>query len=270
MLLPTQGPFPSVGSRIALLLLFSVCAMTNGQLYAQMTDPLVAMAESYKGNVAAIRTYFEDASEQVGFGFVTGEHNGKLFLATAAHVVADNALKTDSIRLRFAGDPRWFKASLIRAWTTEDLALLEIAKPLSYKWKKDGIDLAPFTYQRVRFIGQNSDPPTWGSPGSGEITTVAKGHISFTINTIEPGCSGAPLLTEKGIAGLIFQDEGRRSLAISIARVKELFLAGGQTQFFVLTESSSPPVSDTPLQPEIIHIAKQIFPKGDLVFELDD
>ncbi len=49
--------------------------------------------------------------------------------------------------------------------------------------------------------------------------------------SLEPGCSGAPLIGEKGIIGLILQDERASSVALHLARIREL-IGDARFQYF--------------------------------------
>ncbi|WP_052324551.1 SUMF1/EgtB/PvdO family nonheme iron enzyme [Haliscomenobacter hydrossis] len=214
---------------LALLLLFWSTLMP-----AQ--DPIAQMAESLKPNVFAIKTTFEDGSEEKGFGFITGEEKGKLYLATAAHVVRGIELnqKAKSIQVKFFKDIRWLEATFLYHWDREDLALLEMNKPTFVQWRSDCADFSPQNLQKVRFIGLNGNEPAWVYPGSGEIFDVSGNAIQFAIGTIRPGTSGAPLITEKGIVGLITQDEGGISTALKLTQIQTLFSGGGQYPYFGL------------------------------------
>ncbi len=61
-----------------ILFLAAVCLL-HGQ------DPVLRTAESLRNNVVRLSVIFPDGSKQEGFGFITGEKNGQLYLATAAH-----------------------------------------------------------------------------------------------------------------------------------------------------------------------------------------
>ena len=199
-------------------------------------DPIAQMAESLKPNVVAIKTTFEDGSEEKGFGFITGEELGKLYLATAAHVVRGIELnqKAKSIQVKFFRDIRWLEATFLYHWDREDVALLEMNKPTFVQWRSDCADFSPENLQKVRFIGLNGNEPAWVYPGSGEIFDVSGNDIQFAIGTIRPGTSGAPLITEKGVVGLITQDEGGNSIALKLTQIKALFSSGGQYPYFAL------------------------------------
>lgn len=203
----------------------------------QAQNNLDRLTDSLKQNVIAIKVIFTDDSEEKGFGFITGEQNGRLFLATAAHVVRgiDNDKTAKFIKARFYNDYRWFDAAFIRHWDQEDLALLEMAQPTFVRWRQECADLTPGTDSKVRFIGLNKNEPSWVDPGlDGKIFQQTEQKLSFAINTILPGTSGAPLITEKGIVGLIIKDEGTISEALKLTQIKVLFSGGGQYPYFAL------------------------------------
>lgn len=213
-------------------------------------NKLDQLTDSLKQNVIAIKVIFTDDSEEKGFGFITGEQNGRLFLATAAHVVRgiDNDKTAKSIKVRFYNDFRWFDAAFIRHWDQEDLALLEMAKPDFVHWKTKCVDLMPIsTHRKVRFIGLNDNEPNWVDPGlDGNIFQENEKEFSFAISTIRRGTSGAPLINEKGIVGLITKDDGGLAKALKLAIIKTLFSNSNQYAYFglqSLEENSSVPAT---------------------------
>jgi formylglycine-generating enzyme required for sulfatase activity len=205
-------------------------------------DATALMAEKLKTNVVAIRATFADGGEEKGFGFITGEEGGKLYLATAAHVVrGENLDKTaKTIKVKLFNDLRWFDATYVYHWDEDDLAVLELTKPSVARWKTDFADFTPVKFKAVRFIGLNGNEPSWVFPGSGEIYELTDTKIQFAIGTIRPGTSGAPLLSEKGILGLITKDDSGNSEAIKISRIKERFSNGGQYPYFKSPNNSKP------------------------------
>lgn len=198
-------------------------------------DLITQVCEILKPNVVGVKATFADGSDQSGFGFITGEEDGKLYLATAAHVVhgLDIGNLPKNIKVKFLSDTKWIEANLILNWEEEDLALLELNKPGFVKWRNDCFDFAPKSLQKTRFIGVNGNEPKWVYPGSGEIFDLSDPQkIHFTIGTIRPGSSGAPLIGEKGILGLILEDDSGTSTALRISRIKELFSRSGQHSYF--------------------------------------
>ncbi len=210
-------------------------------------DATALMAEKLKTNVVAIRATFADGGEEKGFGFITGEEGGKLYLATAAHVVrGENLNKTaKTIQVKLFNDLRWFDATYVYHWDEDDLAVLELSKPSVARWKTDFADFTPVKFKAVRFIGLNGNEPSWVFPGSGEIYELTDNKIQFAIGTIRPGTSGAPLLSEKGILGLITKDDAGTSEAIKISRIKERFSNGGQYPYFTLLTNIEPSTTNT-------------------------
>lgn len=200
------------------------------------TDPIAPLAESLKANVVAIRATL-DGTEEKGFGFITAEQNGRLYIATAAHVVRgpDMSKTAQQIHIKFYSDISWYPATFKAHWDNEDLALLEVTKPASLKWQPNCADLSPGASRKVRFIGLNANEPRWVDPGlDGNIFGDSEALLEFSINTIRPGTSGAPLITEQGIVGMITQDEGAISTALKITQIKKLFSGSGQYPYFGL------------------------------------
>ncbi len=221
----------------ATCLLLMLCIAT---LRAQF-DPLVKMGESLKGNVVAIRATFDDDSEEQGFGFITGEEGSKLFIATAAHVVFKGR-KASRIEVKFFNKIDWFSATYKVHWDEpDDLALLELTKPFKAKWRSDCANFSPRFRQAVLFLGRYvGGKPVWNfSARDGAISEPSENTISFSIDDIQPGCSGAPLFNEKGIIGMVKNaDNGNSSEALTLSRIRKLFSNDGQYPYFGLSNAA--------------------------------
>jgi formylglycine-generating enzyme len=203
--------------------------------------PLAVQAQgqfdAFKNNIVAIKASFDNGDEENGFGFITGEKNGRLYLATAAHVVrgVDMSKTPKTIKVQFYNDIRWVTATFLTHWDKEDLALLEIGQPANLKWLNACTNFAAAVNQKVRFIGLYDDEPNWVDPGiDGNIFKQDDLQYHFAIGTIRPGTSGAPLISEKGIVGMIIEDSGTISRALKIAKIQSLFNKGNQYAYFSL------------------------------------
>lgn len=208
-------PHSSRSKRLHVLIVFLLLGF-----YTQAQDQIIRVTEALKPNIVAIQTTFADGSSENGFGFITGEKNGQLYLVTAGHVVHGREAKTpQKIQVRFFSSLRQYAAEEENWFESDDLSLLTLPKPATVQWKPTFAHYSPQNYQTVRFVGKNQD---WISPGTGEIFRLSKDRIEFTMYSLEPGCSGAPLIGDKGIIGLILQDERASSVALHLARIREL------------------------------------------------
>ena len=216
----------------------------------QAQNKLSQITESLKKNVIAIRASFEEGESENGFGFIVGEQNNQLYFVTAAHVVRgpDQDKKAQSIKLKFYNDIRWYEASFLYHWDKEDLALLELTKPTSFtNWRRDCADLQLRMPQNVRFIGINDNEPSWVDPGlDGNLFQDKDPELNFAISTIRPGTSGAPLITEKGIVGMITKDDADISTALKLTQIQKLLNGGGQYNYFGLREPGETNISPNP------------------------
>ena len=102
-------------------------------------------------------------------------------------------------------------------------------------WRPDCVDMVSGIGTKVRFIGLNGNEPNWVDPGlDGNIFEQNDKEFNFAIGTIRPGTSGAPLITENGILGMITKDEGSISTALKITQINALFRGSGQYPYFSL------------------------------------
>lgn len=202
------------------------------------SDPLIRMAEQMKPNVVAIRATFADGEEENGFGFISGEKDGRLFIATAAHVARGQQNQAaQSIEVLFWEAKQWIKAECKEYWFDEelDLALLQAPKPANMALHMNCGDFAPEIFQKTRFVGVSaSTGPKWSSPGEGEISELSEQGIYFAISTLVPGSSGAPLFNERGIIGIIINDDASASYALSLSTIQKVFETANTKGSFLL------------------------------------
>ena len=212
---------------------FCILALTI--LYAQSvySQNICTICEQLLNNVVRIQTTFNDGSDEHGFGFVVGERNNKLYIVTAKHVIYaldGNGIisldkKTKSVSVTFHSDlGRDYPATLLTLPNTPlDISLLEVRKLENYLWQKNSSSTAIQTGTTVWFIGKARKWYIPTGPFSGSINQIsAEDEILVDINSIAPGTSGAPLISQNGIVGLIFQDAASGAIAYPIEKVMRL------------------------------------------------
>ncbi len=180
------------------------------------------VAERFRNNVV----HLSDGKKS-GFGFVVAEEDGKLYVATALHVIVpdDPDIKPD-IQVRFY--QRQGKVYLAKRLELShkdiDLALLEVPKPFkSYKWERKYFHPRARRDDEVWFVGRGRNwyIPTKSGIGSVNIESIA-GKIHIDMNSVQVGTSGAPLISEKGIVGMIIEDEGADVIAVDIDSIRRV------------------------------------------------
>ena len=198
-------------------------------------DPVVRAVERVKNNVATLTAVFPDGHEENGFGFVTGEKDGKLYLVTAGHVIhAAGGIKATSIQVEVFNTLSLYPAKEVRWFERDDLSLLVLDAIPGYQWEKNCLGKDPQVYDKVRFIGKEKKRV---SPGDGEIFSLEDpDRIGFTISTVAPGTSGAPLVGKNGIIGMVIEDANSSSVALSIPRIRAL-IGGANYPYFSASDS---------------------------------
>ena len=189
-----------------------------------------SFCEDLKNNVVTITTSLSDGSDENGFGTIVSEVANKLYVVTAKHVVykLDNRgfisseAKPTSIKVKFFKDQgKVFTARPLNLKTNSlDITLIEIDKPQNFKWSKNFYSKAIQSGTKVWFIGRAGGwyVPTGASVGS--INDVdSNDEIIIDITSIQPGTSGAPLLSSDGIVGLIYEDSPTGSRAYPIEKI---------------------------------------------------
>jgi len=161
-----------------------------------------------------------------GFGFVVGKSRfgDKLYVITAKHVVVPAGPFNDdemTIIIKFREEQWQERATLLNYNSSLDIALLRVSKPKWYQWEK-GV-YCP-NYQRnekVWFIGRSGN---WFVPVDNEAgiirETNPKGLIEISIPSVLPGTSGAPLISQNGIIGIIIDNSISKTQVLPIKKVK--------------------------------------------------
>ena len=215
---------------IAQFKLFGILGFLSLVLAIQLQAQLNAKLEELKSNVVYIEAIPKQNSAELkdGFGFITGEQGGMIYIVTAAHTIDFSDLELQSkeinIRIQFFQSAERFSAQLVNVFPN-DLALLSVSANTAIRWKKDCADFNPKVDQIVSVIGAKK---AWMFPGQGRVTLMDAGNfsITFTNNTngIIRGTSGAPLINEKGIIGMVTETEGDGGIseALSLTRIQDL------------------------------------------------
>lgn len=247
-----------------LLILF--CCICICRLSAQ--DLLLRTAESLRDNVVRITVRLKNGSVQHGFGFITGEKNGVLYLATAAHVVHGTSFdkQPSQIQVWFYSDLLAHIAAEVTFFEAYDLAILQLTKPSALEYHRENwADFSPQNNQTVRYIGRDQE---WLIPAQGEIYKFDNERIKAYMPTVRSGTSGAPLISEKGIVGLIIEDDNSEITAINLKKIREMFTQGERFPYFnaVTSDIANPRVR--PIQYESDLNAYQMVKIEGGVFEM--
>jgi hypothetical protein len=214
--------------RSSLFVLILLCAQS---VNAQNICPI---CEQLRNNVVRITTVFEDGSDENGFGTVIAERNNKLYVVTAKHVVyalEDGILpdihnKTKTVSIKFFSDlGRTYPATLLSLPNTRlDINLLEVEKPEHYTWTKNYYAKNIEQGTKVWFIGRSNDWYIPTVPGSVNSISI-EDELLIDINSIQPGTSGAPLISAEGVIGLIFEVDGVTAKAYPVKKLIALITA---------------------------------------------
>ena len=186
----------------------------NLYLFPFLLGGQTSMALELRNNVVAI-----ESKTNPGFGVITGENSGKLYIATTAHIIAPD---TPAITIKFYDNYTSFEATLLKTYDQFDLALLEVDKPRGFSWKQDCLGKARVG-DMVSFIGRNGIWYVARGSALGTINKQGRNHLDLDITSVEPGTSGAPIINESGIVGMILSDDNSRIEALKMVLIKDIF-----------------------------------------------
>jgi hypothetical protein len=197
--------------------------LSQQNTWAQTIDKILD-AFKLKNNVVKITTTFENGTDENGFGTVIAERDNKLYVVTAKHVIYDLLLqsKTKNVLVNFYNKPgENFSGSLLNLpENPADISLFVVEKPKGYSWSKKYYTNDIKKGTPVWFVGRAGEWYVPVSPGFVNITIA--GDILVELNSVQPGTSGAPLVTLDGIAGLICEDGSDVAKAYSADKIIKL------------------------------------------------
>lgn len=207
------------------------------------------LIQPLKTNAVRIEAAWPTGGAQYGFGFIVGERaSTQLYIATANHVVRDRDRgKSTSVKVWLRGEGNSTVAELLEDSSQSlDLAVLRVAKPQGFSWKTDVIGSAAEQKTRgtgVWFIGRDRD---WYTPVTpGRLTAVTfESKLQLEGLPVRVGSSGAPLVADSGIIGMLTSDEGDTLYGTPIDNIRQAF---EQWSFpFTLTSAASTPSTSSP------------------------
>lgn len=196
---------------LPLLFLLVLGLLTGRDALAQSNSGEV-LANDLRRNVVYVISRWADGSQHTGFGFVVGERAGLLYIVTADHVVRDSNQTSATPGVFFYQDRgKEYQGDVLATHLMRpagDLAVIRVPPPPGFSWQpkaRSGVPAARGS--DVWFIGRLGD---WYVPVKpGAISSVEPNRtIRFEGLTILEGTSGAPLVSNAGILGMIVVDTG--------------------------------------------------------------
>jgi hypothetical protein len=232
-------------SGVVLLLVPLAIPLVRAQSEPKLIQPL-------KFNTVRIEATWPTGNAQYGFGIIVGERaSTQLYIATANHVVRDGERgKSTSVKVWLRGEGASTLAELLDDSSQAlDLAVLRVVKPQGFTWKTDVIGSAAEQQARataVWFIGRDRDWFTPVTPGRISMVTF-ESKLQLEGMQVRVGSSGAPLVADSGIIGMLTSDEGDTSYGIPIEKIQQAF---AQWSFpFTLVPAVSTSTAPAPAPP---------------------
>lgn len=215
------------------------------------------LALSLRYNVVRVVAQWENGETHEGFGIIVGERSGQLYVATANHEMRGkfpNEIAT-SVETEFYGRRgEIYPATLLgTSDTSHDLAVVRVSLPhgLSLRWEI----LSPDPARRgmpVWFVGRSG---TWYVPSNAGTVNEIRLDDRIVVDNlkVQPGTSGAPLIAENGIVGMIVTDApGEESQALTIDVIKRAFEIWGHPWQLTKLEQPPPDITGTYTGPGVI------------------
>jgi len=210
------------------LVFLFIAFVSRCTLYAQELASRVSQIES---NVVWI-----NGKESIsGFGFIIGQKDSTFYIVTANHTIDEATPDGQKPNIKVSlKNRKELVARLIHQWKEQDddLALLSIQTSPGYKWLKGCEASAEPSLQDVpTFIAWDGQWKNYNFDYvGGRIIRIDPPYIQFSNDDVKPGASGAPLVTAKGIMGMVLRQDVDIT-ALSIKKVKELITAYDQSMY---------------------------------------
>ena len=192
-------------------MLLLILKLPGGEVIAQPSTGDM-LANDLRRNVVRVNSRWSDSPMQNGFGFVVGERAGLLYIVTAYHVVRNqqNSTLGAPAIIFYQDQGKEYQGDLLTTHLSQDegdVAVIRVTPPPGFSWQPAA--LSGVTAERgddVRFIGVEGQWLVPAKPGA--VNTVDPNHaIRFEGLPIRTGTSGAPLVGNKGIVGMINTDD---------------------------------------------------------------
>src|ERR1043166_5165319 len=196
-----------------------------------MTAPFTARAGDdlsfdLRQNVVRVTAAWKNGAAYDGVGFIVGGRGGALYVVTADHVVRGEGSDAmdENPRVAFFGEQGTeYKADLLGtrlAREEGDIAILRLEAPAALAWRRDAVAAGrPRRGASIWFVGLQRD---WYVPTqAGSVNKIEpSGAILADGLNVKVGTSGAPLISEAGIIGMVVVDAGSFARATPIERIE--------------------------------------------------
>lgn len=197
-------------------------------LFYMATTQLILAADENSGRNLAIalrNSVVRIESPENGFGWVVGERGDELYIVTGNHVVSpnDNFELYDTVIIQFFYAPD--KAVVAKPIKLDDrsvkldIGVLRAPKPEGFIWRKDTMAMAREhkAGMKVWYIGQAGEWKIPHEPGIIDNEDISAGKDIKLKMPVLGGSSGAPLISDYGILGMLQSDNPHSRDAQGIA-----------------------------------------------------
>jgi hypothetical protein len=210
--------------RAAALVYFWLGFLFVGNQAAMAQQNTGDMALRLRPNVVKVQSSNQGNAEN-GFGFIAGQRAGQLYIVTAQHVIVPNdepgVVSPTKVRVTFYSDQgKTYDAEVLGTHdTAHDLAVLRLPAPTALPWVKESLGGPDMEKRGVQvwFVGRNS---AWFVPVEPGVINSEHPSADWRLEierlAVRPGSSGAPLISSKGIIGMLQKGNGDDAFALTV------------------------------------------------------
>ncbi len=215
-------------TRIIILVLLTFFSFTIEQSSARETG--YKLAQGLKDNVVKV------VGANTGFGFIAGQDEKGVYIVSAYHVLCkfwpcEEGIKIEVDICFHQNKDNCYPSEILFKSSKKDLVVMRAPLPPGQKWKKKALGSVEVLkeYRNVWYIGRKGEWSIPSIPGAfNRLDVDSKERLHVTDLKIKSGTSGAPLISEYGIVGMLLTQKGSdEPRALSVNFIKTLFRTKG-------------------------------------------
>jgi hypothetical protein len=184
------------------------------------------LALALRSNVVRVVAHLGAGKTAQGFGFIVGEDSGGFYIVTADHVVRgegpDEIDKKPTV-IFFQDSGKEYEGELLGTEIPRgqgDVAVLRIRPSQKFAWNRNVVAQGlPKRDTDVWFVGKLGEWYVPTRPGAVNEIEL-NGAIKVDALPVSVGTSGAPLISQSGILGMVVTDAGTFSEATPLDVIK--------------------------------------------------
>jgi hypothetical protein len=209
---------------------------------AQIDKNLEKTAATVIKNMVAIRSDSAGISN-LGYGLITGESESSLFIITSGSLVSSSPGRgtSNNLGVKVQLGDQIIEATVLNKWSNLNIALLEMPKPSTSTFEPLKVDPNPNHFAACLFPKNANE--TSLQPLEKAIST--QDSIAFKLKGDIERIEGIPVISEKGLVGVVINSNANNLICINITKISNLLNGNGRFPFNSLLSNAIPSAKKT-------------------------